>query len=90
MDLSKNEFHPLFSRDSAPDNRFMPTTKLRERGIYALPDKREFIVRQSGRDEYGLYLPKTWKKLEFAEYRLNTEGRILESRVRPLAGASKI
>jgi hypothetical protein len=60
----------------------MPKIKLRERGIYALPDKREFIVRRSGRDEYSLYPPQAWKRLEFAEYRLNTEGRIL-SKGRP-------
>jgi hypothetical protein len=55
----------------------MPSIKLRERGIYALPDKREFIVRRSGSDGYGLYPLQAWKRSEFAEYRLNTEGRIL-------------
>jgi hypothetical protein len=55
----------------------MPGITLRDRGIYVLPDKREFIVRRSGRDEYSLYPPQAWKKLEFAEHRLNTEGRIL-------------
>ncbi|MEJ7575824.1 MAG: hypothetical protein WKF74_02335 [Pyrinomonadaceae bacterium] len=55
----------------------MPRIKLRECGIYALPDKREFIVRRSGRDMYSLYPPQTWKGSEFAEYRLNAEGHIL-------------
>ncbi|MBC7910468.1 MAG: hypothetical protein H7Y30_08210 [Pyrinomonadaceae bacterium] len=55
----------------------MPKIKLREHGVYALPDKREFIVRRSRSDEYSLYPPQGLKRLEFAEYRLNTEGRII-------------
>ena len=55
----------------------MPTTKLREGGCYALPDRREFIARLSGRGEYSLYTPRAWNGFGFAEYRVNSEGRIL-------------
>lgn len=50
---------------------------LRECGIYALPDKREFVVRGSGRDGYCFYSHQAWKGLGSSEYRLNTEGRLL-------------
>lgn len=55
----------------------MPGIKLRECGIYALPDKREFIVRRSRRDEYSFFPLQAWKKSGFTEYLLNTGGRIL-------------
>ena len=50
---------------------------LRECGIYALPDKREFVVRRCGRDAYTFYSPQAWKGSGSSEYRLNTEGRLL-------------
>jgi hypothetical protein len=50
---------------------------LRERGIYALPDRREFILRRSGSGEYSLFPSGALEGQEYAEYRLNKEGRIL-------------
>ena len=50
---------------------------LRECGIYALPDKREFVVRGCGRDGYTFYSHQAAKGLGTSEYRLNTEGRLL-------------
>ena len=50
---------------------------LRECGIYALPDKREFVVRGCGRDGYTFYSHQAWKGLGSSEYRLTTEGRLL-------------
>jgi hypothetical protein len=50
---------------------------LRERGIYALPDKREFVVRGCGRDGYTFYSHQAGKAASSSEYRLNTEGRLL-------------
>jgi hypothetical protein len=50
---------------------------LRERGIYALPDKREFVVRGCGRDGYTFYSDRAWEASGSAEYRLNAEGRLL-------------
>lgn len=55
----------------------MPATKLREGGFYTLPDRSEFIVRLSVRSEYSLYTPRAWRGLEFAEYRIDAEGRVL-------------
>ena len=50
---------------------------LRECGIYALPDKREFVVRGCGRDSYTFYSHQAWKGSGSSEYRLNGEGRLL-------------
>ena len=50
---------------------------LRERGIYALPDKREFVVRGCGPVGYTFYSQKAWKGSGCSEYRLNPEGRLL-------------
>lgn len=55
----------------------MPTSKLREGGFYTLPDRREFIARLSGRNEYSLYAPRAWNSFGCAEYRINSVGRIL-------------
>lgn len=55
----------------------MSRTNLREYGVYALPDKREFIVRLSGRNEYSLYNPQTRNGFGMAEYRVSSEGRVL-------------
>lgn len=35
--------------------------RLRERGIYALPDGREFVVHAVFRGGYVLYTPEAWK-----------------------------
>ena len=50
---------------------------LRERGIYALPDKREFVVRGCARDGYTFFSHQAWEGSGSSEYRLNTEGRLL-------------
>jgi hypothetical protein len=50
---------------------------LRERGIYALPDRREFVVRGCGRDGYTFFSQQAWNGSGSSEYRLNTEGRLL-------------
>lgn len=50
---------------------------LRECGIYALPDKREFVVHGCGRDGYTFYSHQAWKGSGSSEYRLSTEGRLL-------------
>jgi hypothetical protein len=55
----------------------MGRIKLRECGIYALPDKREFVVRGCGRDGYTLYSNQAWKASGSSEYRLTAEGRLL-------------
>ena len=50
---------------------------LRERGIYALPDKREFVVHGCARDGYTFFSHQAWEGSGSSEYRLNTEGRLL-------------
>ena len=50
---------------------------LRERGIYALPDKREFVVRGCARDGYTFFSHQAWEGSGSSEYRLNIEGRLL-------------
>ena len=55
----------------------MGRIKLRECGIYALPDKREFVVRACGKDVYTFYSYQAWNGSGSSEYRLNTEGRLL-------------
>ena len=50
---------------------------LRESGIYALPDKREFVVRGCARDGYTFFSHHAWEGSGSSEYRLNTEGRLL-------------
>jgi hypothetical protein len=56
----------------------MQENELRERGIYRLPDEREFVVCKSGDGSgYLLYSSKTWSLYGVAEYRLQANGRIL-------------
>ncbi|MDT5060501.1 MAG: hypothetical protein QOH63_960 [Acidobacteriota bacterium] len=55
----------------------MSRITLREYGVYALPDRREFVVRLSGRNEYSLYPSLTRNGFRMAEYRINSEGRVL-------------
>ena len=55
---------------------------LREYGIYALPDKREFVVRGCGRDGYCFHSHQGGKGSVSSEYRLSTEGRLLSKGLR--------
>jgi hypothetical protein len=56
----------------------MQAIELRERGIYKLPDQREFVICHSG-DESGylLYSPSSWRRYGMPEYRAQVNGRIL-------------
>ena len=56
----------------------MPEIKLRERGTYALPDKREFVICALGNGSgYLLYNPQAWQRYGLADYRTDADGRIL-------------
>jgi hypothetical protein len=55
----------------------MGKVRLKELGIYRLPDGREFVVSESGRDAYSLYAPLAWKNFGLAEYRIHADGRLL-------------
>jgi hypothetical protein len=50
---------------------------LRELGVYALPDGREFVAHAAGEAGYSLYTPRAWKTYGMAEYRVHPDGKIL-------------
>ena len=54
---------------------------LRERGIYALPDNREFIAHRSGRELYSLYPWQPRQGFERAEYVVSADGHLLSKSV---------
>jgi len=56
-----------------------PITKprLRELGIYTLPDGREFIVSTIYHDGCSLYTRPAWETFGTAEYWIDREGRLL-------------
>jgi hypothetical protein len=51
--------------------------KLKEHGIYRLPDSRELIVGRIDTQGYSLYSPQAWKSSGAAEYRVHADGRFL-------------
>jgi hypothetical protein len=56
----------------------MQAIKLRERGIYKLPDQREFVICYSGDGaSYLLYNLQAWPGYGMHEYRAQINGRIL-------------
>ena len=56
----------------------MQTVELRERGIYRLPDKREFVVCKSADGTgYLLYNLDAWARYGMPDYRAQVNGRIL-------------
>jgi hypothetical protein len=56
----------------------MPAVELRERGIYALPDGREFVISTSGDGAgYLLYNLEAWRRHALPDYRTQMNGRIL-------------
>lgn len=58
--------------------RVEPNFLLRERGIYRLPDAREFIIVRSGDGGgYLLFNIRKWMSLDVADYRAHNDGRLL-------------
>jgi hypothetical protein len=56
----------------------MQAIELRERGVYRLPDRREFVVCHAGDGSgYLLYSQNSWQRYGMAEYRAQLNGRIL-------------
>jgi hypothetical protein len=55
----------------------VPRPKLRELGVYALPDGREFVVSTIYHDGCSLYAPRTWETFGLAEYWVDRDGRLL-------------
>lgn len=54
----------------------MVMLKLRECGVYTLPDGRKYVAHQSGRGCYSLFSPLAWKYSDVADYVLSG-GRVL-------------
>ena len=54
-----------------------PKPKLRELGIYALPDGSEFIVSTLYHDSCSLYTPHAFETFGMAEYWVDSDGRLL-------------
>lgn len=50
--------------------------ELREKGIYILPDGREFIAHAVFRGGYVLYTPRDWEIFGLHAYETNTAGQI--------------
>lgn len=56
----------------------MRTVELRERGVYKLPDGREFVVSAAGDGVgYLLYNWEEWRWYGLSSYRAQANGRIL-------------
>lgn len=51
--------------------------RLRELGVYRLPDGREFIVSTLFQDGCSLYTPHAWATFGLAEFWVDSEGRLL-------------
>ena len=54
----------------------MQAKKLRERGVYRLPDGREVVVSECSDGEYCLFTAETYATFGMAEYLLDRGGRI--------------
>ena len=54
----------------------MQRMRLRERGIYALPDGKEYILCAVIEGGYNLYEPDGWNALSLAEYRVYSDGKL--------------
>lgn len=54
-----------------------PGRRVRERGIYRLPDGQEVVATCCAGDEYCLYTVGAWRAFGMAEYLLSEESRII-------------
>lgn len=57
-------------------NRIRPR-RLRELGVYELPDGGQYVVSTLYSDGYGLYPVRAWGSYGSAEFRADKEGRLL-------------
>jgi hypothetical protein len=55
----------------------MSEGRLKERGIYLLPDGGEIVAAKCGTGEYCLYTLEEWRHFGLAEYLLDKQGQIL-------------
>jgi len=54
-----------------------PDTRLRELGVYALPDGREYVVSTLYADGCALYSKRSWDEFGGAEYWADRYGRLI-------------
>ena len=52
-------------------------SRLRERGIYRLPDGQDVVVSACGGEEYCMFASATYDSFGLAEYLISSEGQIL-------------
>jgi hypothetical protein len=64
--------------------------RLRELGIYTLPDGREFVVSTIYRDGCSLYTQHAWVTLGTAEYWIDGDGRLLHQGVPSIWGVQDL
>jgi hypothetical protein len=55
----------------------VPKARLKELGIYSLPDGREFVVSTIYHDGCSLYTPQSWETYGVAEYWVDKDGQLL-------------
>lgn len=67
-----------------------PKPKLRELGIYALPDGGEFIVSTIYHDSCSLYTLHAWDTSGMAEYRVGADGRLLHRNAHSVWGVEDL
>lgn len=51
--------------------------KLRNLGIYVLPDGKEYVADVVNAGSYALFSAKLWNYFPVADYRVNADGRLL-------------
>lgn len=68
----------------------VPRPRLRELGVYALPDGREFVVSTIYRDGCSLYTPRSWATFGTAEYWVDRDGRLLHHGVPSIWGVQDL
>lgn len=51
--------------------------RLRNLGIYTLPDGREYVAGAVNAGGYALFPAKLWEVFRVADYRVNADGRLL-------------
>jgi hypothetical protein len=51
--------------------------RLRNLGIYVLPDGREYVADALNAGAYALFPARLWEVFRIADYRVNADGRLL-------------
>jgi phage terminase large subunit-like protein len=65
-----------FGGEPVPPTKPQVMPKLRERGIYALADGREFVAHAVFRGGYVFYTPEGWDRFGAYSYESDSQGRL--------------